>query len=232
MFVQEIHSCAVKFPEVASTVVHLLMDFLGVASAIDVVVFVREVIETSPKLRELASPNLDVRRKTIDISFELTTPRNIDEVVQVDVVVFSHEIIETNPKHRVAIITRLLDSFYQIRGARVCSCALWIIGEYCLSLSEAMSWESAFFHSGHAIIKQCLGNLPFFTVNEKGDRADTSKPSQQVNSITVSSRRPVVLVDGTYATAQRCLRNCHISSYSCSRILGFSWQFEVFNSYW
>ncbi|XP_026428313.1 coatomer subunit beta-1-like [Papaver somniferum] len=54
MLVQAIHSCAIKFPEVASTVVHLLIDFLGdcsVASAIDVVVFVREIIETNPKLR-------------------------------------------------------------------------------------------------------------------------------------------------------------------------------------
>ena len=54
MLVQVIHSCAIKFPEVASTELHLLMDFLGnsnVASAIDVVVFVREIIETNPKLR-------------------------------------------------------------------------------------------------------------------------------------------------------------------------------------
>ncbi|KAI3874120.1 hypothetical protein MKX03_029796 [Papaver bracteatum] len=115
------HSCAIKFPEVASTVVHLLMDFLGdsnVASAIDVVVFVCQIIETNPKLRD-------------------------------------------------AIINRLLDTFYQIRAARVCSHALWIMGEY---------------------------------LNEEGDGADTSKLSQQVNSIIVSSRRPAILADGTYAT--------------------------------
>ncbi|KAK9099811.1 hypothetical protein Scep_023241 [Stephania cephalantha] len=146
MLVQAIHSCAIKFPEVASTVVHLLMDFLGdnnVASAIDVVVFVREIIETNPKLR-------------------------------------------------VSIITRLLDTFYQIRAARVCSCALWIIGEYCLSLSEV--------ESGIAAIKQCLGELPFYTVIEDSDGAAAPKPSQQVTSITVSSRRPAILADGTYAT--------------------------------
>ncbi|GKA05439.1 coatomer subunit beta-1 [Tanacetum coccineum] len=45
MLIQEIYSCAIKFPEVASTVVHLLMDFLGdsnVASAMDVAVFASE----------------------------------------------------------------------------------------------------------------------------------------------------------------------------------------------
>lgn len=46
MLIQAIHQCAVKFPDVASNVVHLLMDFLGdsnVASAMDVITFVREV---------------------------------------------------------------------------------------------------------------------------------------------------------------------------------------------
>ncbi|GFQ00398.1 coatomer subunit beta-1 [Phtheirospermum japonicum] len=146
MLIQAIHFCAIKFPEVASTVVHLLMDFLGdnnVASAMDVVVFVREIIETNPKLR-------------------------------------------------VSIITRLLDTFYQIRAARVCSCALWIIGEYSLSLSEV---ENAI-----ATVKQCLGELPFFSIAEEEEAADSSKKSQQPTSITVSSRRPAILADGTYAT--------------------------------
>ncbi|KAL6586805.1 hypothetical protein OROMI_001793 [Orobanche minor] len=146
MLIQAIHSCAVKFAEVASTVVHLLMDFLGdnnVASAMDVIIFVREVIETNPKLR-------------------------------------------------VSIITRLLDTFYQIRAARVCSCALWIIGEYSLSLSEVDSAIST--------IKQCLGELPFFSISEEEEAADSSKKTQQLTSSTVSSRRPVVLADGTYAT--------------------------------
>jgi coatomer subunit beta len=52
--VQALHSCAVKFPDVASNVVHLLMDFLGdpnTASALDVVFFVREIIETNARLR-------------------------------------------------------------------------------------------------------------------------------------------------------------------------------------
>ena len=148
MLVQAIHSCAIKFPEVAGNVVHLLMDYLGdsnVASAMDVVIFVREIIETNPKLR-------------------------------------------------VSIITRLLDTFYQIRAARVCACAIWILGEYCLSLSEV---ESAI-----DTVKQCLGDLPFYTLNsEETESSDPSKKPAQVNTTaTVSSRRPTVLADGTYAT--------------------------------
>ncbi|KAM7254304.1 hypothetical protein ACFE04_031986 [Oxalis oulophora] len=152
MLVQAIHYCAVKFPDVASSVVHLLMDFLSdsnVASALDVVVFVREIIETNPKLR-------------------------------------------------VSVVTRLLDTFYQIRAARVCSCALWIVGEYCLSLSEV--------ESGFATIKQCLGDLPFFTISDEPDQVQNdSKNVKPVSSTTISSKRPAILADGTYATQSAAL---------------------------
>ena len=44
-----------RFPVVAESVVHVLMDFLGDnnnTAALDVVFFVREILETNPKLRE------------------------------------------------------------------------------------------------------------------------------------------------------------------------------------
>ena len=50
-----------------------------------------------------------------------------------DVVFFVREIMETNPKLRPTILARLLDTFSQIRSSRVCSCALWILSEYCTS---------------------------------------------------------------------------------------------------
>eukprot|EP00742_Colponemidia_sp_Colp-10_P002386 GILJ01002543.1.p1 GENE.GILJ01002543.1~~GILJ01002543.1.p1 ORF type:complete len:968 (-),score=162.96 GILJ01002543.1:186-3032(-) len=55
MLIQTIHACAVRYPEIANNVVHLLMDFLGDASsgsAVDVILFVREIVESYPKLRE------------------------------------------------------------------------------------------------------------------------------------------------------------------------------------
>ena len=154
MLVQAIHSCALKFPEVASTVVHLLMDFLGdsnVASAIDVVCFVREIIETNSKLRE-------------------------------------------------SIMERLVDTFYQIRSSRVATCALWIIGEYSQSAREV--------EAGISVIKQSLGELPFFTTAEEGDVVDTAankgpstpKAAPLQYASNASSKRPAILADGTYAT--------------------------------
>lgn len=54
LLVHAIHHCALKFPDIASNVIHLLMDFLGdtnTASALDVAFFVREIAETNNKLR-------------------------------------------------------------------------------------------------------------------------------------------------------------------------------------
>jgi coatomer subunit beta len=55
MLISAIHAAAVKFPDAAASVVPTLMDFLGDAhqsSAVDVVLFVREMVETYTHLRE------------------------------------------------------------------------------------------------------------------------------------------------------------------------------------
>ncbi|KDE07345.1 coatomer subunit beta [Microbotryum lychnidis-dioicae p1A1 Lamole] len=54
LLIQTIHTCAIRHSEVASNVVHVLMEFLGDASnasAVDVISFVREVVEKFPHLR-------------------------------------------------------------------------------------------------------------------------------------------------------------------------------------
>jgi coatomer subunit beta len=51
MLIKSIHTCAVKFPDVASSVVHVLMDFLGADGAMDVILFVRSIIQQYPPLR-------------------------------------------------------------------------------------------------------------------------------------------------------------------------------------
>ncbi|KAF2842512.1 putative coatomer subunit beta [Patellaria atrata CBS 101060] len=54
LLINAIHQCAIKFSEVASSVVGSLMDFIADfnnASAVDVISFVKEVVEKFPKLR-------------------------------------------------------------------------------------------------------------------------------------------------------------------------------------
>jgi len=55
MLIQTIHSSAIKFPEVAGSVVLVLIEFLGdvnSGSAVDVICFLREVMEMYPNLRQ------------------------------------------------------------------------------------------------------------------------------------------------------------------------------------
>lgn len=54
LLIHAIHSCAIKFSEVAASVVDLLMDFItdqNNSSAVDVIAFVKEVVEKFPNLR-------------------------------------------------------------------------------------------------------------------------------------------------------------------------------------
>lgn len=54
MLISAIHGCAVRFPEVAHNVVHLLMDFLGGDGALPVIEFVREIVEVRQGRRRRA----------------------------------------------------------------------------------------------------------------------------------------------------------------------------------
>ncbi|EJC98625.1 coatomer protein [Fomitiporia mediterranea MF3/22] len=61
LLIQSIHVCAVKFSEVAASVIHALMEFLGESNnpaAVDVVAFVREVVEKFPDLRPTITEKL------------------------------------------------------------------------------------------------------------------------------------------------------------------------------
>ncbi|KAF8488690.1 putative coatomer complex beta chain [Gautieria morchelliformis] len=61
LLIQSIHICAIKFSEVAANVVHALMEFLGDSNnpaAVDVIAFVREVVEKFPNLRKSITEKL------------------------------------------------------------------------------------------------------------------------------------------------------------------------------
>ncbi|KAJ3303386.1 coatomer subunit beta [Kappamyces sp. JEL0829] len=61
LLIHAIHGCAIKFPQVADSVVHVLMDFLtdsNKVSAVDVIAFVKEVVERFPHLRSTITSSL------------------------------------------------------------------------------------------------------------------------------------------------------------------------------
>ncbi|GBG29303.1 Coatomer subunit beta [Hondaea fermentalgiana] len=51
MLVKAIHQCAIRFANVASSVVHLLLDFLSSEGAINVILFVREIVAVYTEMR-------------------------------------------------------------------------------------------------------------------------------------------------------------------------------------
>lgn len=61
LLIHAIHDCAVRFPDVASSVLTLLMDFLSdsnASSALDVAYLIREIIQMNPKLRDEITESL------------------------------------------------------------------------------------------------------------------------------------------------------------------------------
>jgi len=51
MLIQAIHGCATRFPDVAESVVHTLMDFISTDGDMQVIIFVRAIVEQYPDLR-------------------------------------------------------------------------------------------------------------------------------------------------------------------------------------
>ncbi|KAJ1554953.1 coatomer subunit beta [Nowakowskiella sp. JEL0078] len=154
MLIQSIHSCAIKFQEVAASVVHVLMEFLGethVSSAVDVISFVREVMEKFPHLRS-------------------------------------------------SIVSRLIETFPDMKTGRVFRGALWIIGEY------ALSTES--IEESLKQIRVAIGEIPILQAEQnaiiaEGEDASAGVEIDEKKDVTVSEKKTTqrrVLADGTYAS--------------------------------
>ncbi|KAF9429438.1 coatomer subunit beta, partial [Entomortierella beljakovae] len=146
LLIQSIHTCAIKFSEVAANVVHVLMEFLGDSnnpSAVDVIAFVREVVEKFPNLRS-------------------------------------------------SILERLMETFPEMKAAKVFRGALWIVGEYCL---EAQDIEEAWKH-----IRAGLGEIPILASEQRLLDEAQNEDSEAKTETKTSTPVKRVLADGTYAT--------------------------------
>lgn len=166
LLVETMHACAVRFPDVVSTVVTLLLNYLGddnAAAALDVIYFVREIVQEYPTLRE-------------------------------------------------QILSKVIESFDDIKSSEVYRVTLWILGEYCL--------ESILLQQAIQAIRNSIGSILFIQPKldeDKKDEQQQSQTSQQKqspaptpssasssssSSSSSSGKKagPVVLADGTYAS--------------------------------
>ncbi|KAJ3120133.1 coatomer subunit beta [Nowakowskiella sp. JEL0407] len=152
MLIHSIHTCAIRFQEVAASVVHVLMEFLGephVSSAVDVISFVREVMEKFPHLR-------------------------------------------------TSIVTRLIETFQEMKTGRVFRGALWIIGEYALSTTT--------IEESLKQIRAAIGEIPILqaeqaaAAGEDEGEGEGEKVNGKEEPEKKGSSQKRVLADGTYAT--------------------------------
>ena len=164
VLMETMHQCAVKFPDVVSTVVHLLINYLGdenASAAADVAAFVREIVHEYPALRD-------------------------------------------------GILTKMLDSFADIRSSDVFRTCVWVLGDYAL--------EPAILDLALNTLKTSIGNLPLLAkapTSAAGDEAvaavatavkkeekDVKGHLHDVNKAAAAAKKgPVVLADGTYASS-------------------------------
>ncbi|KAG0239327.1 coatomer subunit beta [Actinomortierella wolfii] len=111
----------------------------------------------------------------------------------VDVIAFVREVVEKFPNLRSSILERLMETFSEIKTGKVYRGALWIVGEYCLELSDI---EEAWKH-----IRAALGEIPILASEQRllaEAQNEEEKPVESKPAAPAPARR--VLADGTYAT--------------------------------
>eukprot|EP00484_Ammonia_sp_Unknown_P017518 CAMPEP_0197040008 /NCGR_PEP_ID=MMETSP1384-20130603/16759_1 /TAXON_ID=29189 /ORGANISM="Ammonia sp." /LENGTH=1091 /DNA_ID=CAMNT_0042470691 /DNA_START=39 /DNA_END=3314 /DNA_ORIENTATION=- len=152
LLVHTIHECAVKFPNVASQVVHLLMNYLGDES-VDVYAATpyppavehkhdeQELVddeESGDASQDEESKNKHKKQAQAmphhsGVATEQEHKHKTHHSAAYDVILFVKEIVEEYPDLTGSILEKLLQSFNEIRNEQVYRVALWIFGEYCTS---------------------------------------------------------------------------------------------------
>ncbi|KAF3356138.1 hypothetical protein VdG1_06466 [Verticillium dahliae VDG1] len=178
-------------------------------------------------LRVLSSPDIDVRRKALNLVLDMVSSKNVEEVVlllkkelsktvdqdvvellmdfvadfnnasAVDVIDFVKEVVEKFPKLRKPIVARLVATLGEVRAGKVYRGIMWIIGEYSLDEGDV--------RDAWKRIRASLGEIPILASEQRllDDNDDEKKEEEQVNGHSkpaAPSGSRKVLADGTYAT--------------------------------
>jgi len=157
VLVQALRTTAIRYPDIAADVVLQLLEFLGDSN-----------------------PN-----------------------AALDVVLFVREVMHRYPHSRVTIIQTIIDSYFNnITSPAVFTPVLWLIGEY-----AGLTSEAALRHAISKVSELLVGHVEYSAI-------DGSKSSSNVASGTSTpaapeekkvSTRPVILADGSYASASALL---------------------------
>jgi coatomer subunit beta len=110
LLVRTLHTCSVKFPDVASAII--------------------PVVCASTFCVDASNFNY----KSVFQLIEFLSDQN--ELASADVLVFIREAIQRFDQLRPLIISKLLDTFPTIKAVKIHRAALWILGEYCTSKED------------------------------------------------------------------------------------------------
>ena len=106
-----------------------------------------------------------------------------------ETILFIREVIEVHAEHRSTVFQKLCAEFTKIKSHLVLRVALWIIGEYAMTVAEA---QHAF-----ACVKKNVGSLPIYPDFSEAQQEDPlPKEADKPKEIT----KTVILPDGSYGT--------------------------------
>ncbi|KAH0620914.1 hypothetical protein JD844_021820 [Phrynosoma platyrhinos] len=149
-------------------------------------------------LRVLSTPDLEVRKKTLQLALDLVSSRNVEELMEflsdyneaaaADVLEFVREAIQRFENLRLLIVEKMLEVFHAIKSVKIYRGALWILGEYCSTKEDIQSVMTE--------VRRSLGEIPIVESEIKKEAGEL-KPEEE---ITVGPAQKLVTEMGTYAT--------------------------------
>lgn len=139
-------------------------------------------------IHQLAINFGEVAINVIDLLLE--SIGDLSNTAAYDVITFVKEVVEKFPDLRDSIIRKLIKSLPDVKSGKVFRGALWILGEY--SMDEACIKEAWRF------LRSSIGEVPILASERKTLEAKTNPEEEETSS--KSTKGPVVLPDGTYAT--------------------------------
>ena len=185
VLISAVYQCAIKFPEVASVVVSILMMYVGCPDT-----FIVSPPSSSSPSKDDKKPHDPNSNSTSQSKPLASRTGTVITNASYDVIMFLREIVENYPHLRQDILKQLVDSFTEIKSAPVYRVALWILGEY---VDQLPLLQSCF-----QVITHAIGELPLLPVNP--DNKDEVKEEEEKPVIAPQKSKVVVLADGTYAT--------------------------------
>ncbi|EPY75622.1 coatomer subunit beta [Camelus ferus] len=177
LLVRTLHSCSVRFPDMAANVIPVVCNFDDLNSEIHPYTPHKILV-----IQQLNSENLNC----LESLMEFLSDSN--EAAAADVLEFVREAIQRFDNLRMLIVEKMLEVFHAIKSVKIYRGALWILGEYCSTKEDIQSVMTE--------VRRSLGEIPIVESEIKKEAGEL-KPEEE---ITVGPVQKLVTEMGTYAT--------------------------------